>query len=196
MTDVSSLLRMQIVQLRHDELYHKDVVIMPFGERVKHMALHMAKYTGALAEALDAGDDARIDRVLTDAFIITLATANTLNQDLGREMGNGENGNSSLAALGFAAAHELGRADDRLWLLKMFARYGGALAKACESLDHLESFPFRDSMRESNLNLFKLVLAEASARQMDLEHRYEMRLQQVEARSIFNDVWRSTRPEP
>jgi hypothetical protein len=83
----SSLLELQWMQLTHDERYHKDVVILPLGERVKHMALHMAKYVGYLAE-LEGDDPDRVARILTDAFIITLATANTLNQDLGRDLGD------------------------------------------------------------------------------------------------------------
>ena len=39
------LLALQWAQLKHDEAYHKDVVILPLAQRVKHMALHNAKYT-------------------------------------------------------------------------------------------------------------------------------------------------------
>lgn len=46
MTAAQRLYDLQIVQLEHDESYHKDVVIMPLAERVKHMALHNAKYVG------------------------------------------------------------------------------------------------------------------------------------------------------
>lgn len=190
----TGILGLQLDQLRHDELYHKDVVIMPLGERVKHMALHVAKYTGSLADALEADDAARIERVLTDAFVITLATANTLNQHLGRDLGLEASGDASLAELGAAALRQLARPDrEPFWLLRMFARHGGALAKACESLDHLEDYPFRNAMRESNLNLFRLVIAEAVARRIDLDDRYRARLRQVEGRVIFDEAWRSNR---
>ena len=85
MSTSSTILDLQWTQLAHDERYHKDVVILPLGERIKHMALHMAKYAGYLAED-ERSEPQRVTRVLTDAFIITLATANTLNQDLGRDL--------------------------------------------------------------------------------------------------------------
>lgn len=73
--------QLQLEQLRHDESFHKDVVLLPLAERVKHMALHNGKYVAYFFEAADAE---RFAAVLTDAFIITLATANTINQDLGK----------------------------------------------------------------------------------------------------------------
>lgn len=189
---VSSLLDLQWTQLSHDERYHKDVVILPLGERVKHMALHMAKYVGYLAE-IEGDDPERVSRVLTDAFIITLATANTLNQDLARDLG-------ALAAdfdfrtTGQKLADELDSSSDVSGLLRPFARHAGALAKACESLDHMERFPFRDAMRESNLALFKLVIAAASARSLDLGALYTARLCVIEERSIFDDRLRELSP--
>ena len=179
------LLDLQWTQLSHDERYHKDVVLLPLGERVKHMALHMAKYVGYLAE-IDGDDPERVSRILTDAFIITLATANTLNQDLGRELGMLAD-RLDLHAAGHEFAGELGTTNDVSGLLRSFARHAGALAKACESLDHMERFPFRDAMRESNLALFKLVVAAAAARSLDLAHLYAVRLRVVEERSIFDD---------
>jgi hypothetical protein len=80
------LLTLQWAQLKHDEAYHKDIVILPLAQRMKHMALHSAKYTAYFLTAVDDGDEARFQRTLTDAFIICLAVANTLNQNLGREL--------------------------------------------------------------------------------------------------------------
>jgi hypothetical protein len=87
MTAREQFLKLQWAQLKHDEAYHKDVVIMPLGQRIKHMALHYAKYTAYLLEAAETGDEARLTKTLTDAFVIVLASANTLNQDLGIELG-------------------------------------------------------------------------------------------------------------
>ena len=189
---MSPLLDLQWTQLSHDERYHKDVVLLPLGERVKHMALHMAKYVGYLAE-IEGDDPERVSRILTDAFIITLATANTLNQDLGRDLG-APVADLDLAATGRQLAGEFGATDDVPGLLRIFARHAGALAKACESLDHMERFPFRDAMRDSNLALFKLVVAAAIARSLDLGALYAARLRVVEERSIFDDRLRDALP--
>lgn len=185
------LLKLQWSQLKHDEAYHKDVVIMPLAERIKHMALHNAKYTAYLFDAVDNGDDARLAAVLTDALIIVLASANTLNQDIGLDLGERAEALPSLQELGRNLATDLQRnAADPLWLVRNFARHSGRLAKVCESWDHLESVAFRDEMKHCNIELLKTVLAEASARGFDLADSYKARIQQVETRSIFDRLFR------
>lgn len=172
------LYELQLVQLGHDELYHKDVVILPLAERVKHMALHNAKYTAYFIEALDSSDDARMAHVLTDAFIITLATANTLNQDLGREIvGRQDSGTVSPPPTGFE-------------FIKAYAKEAGALAKYCEAWDHLENYAFREVMQKSNAGLLMLIVGEAENRRLDLTTLYRGRLKVVETRSIFNRTFK------
>ena len=121
-------LKLQWSQLKHDEAYHKDVVIMPLAERIKHMALHNAKYTAYLFDAADTGNDARLAEVLTDAFIIVLASANTLNQDIGVDLGEGTEAPPSLLAFGSNLEKDLQRnAADPLWLVRTYARHNGRL---------------------------------------------------------------------
>src|SRR5882724_2613975 len=146
------LFKLQCAQLDHDEKYHKDVVILPLGERVKHMALHNTKYTGQLFDAVEKPDFARLERILTDAFIIVLATANTLNQDLGSSLGRVAVDEGDVGGAGLRFAADLMRNDaDRYWIIRQFARSNGLLAKACESLDHLEDVAFKRDMCQSNL---------------------------------------------
>ncbi|MCW3474693.1 hypothetical protein [Limobrevibacterium gyesilva] len=191
MTVRDQLLALQWTQLKHDEAYHKDVVILPLAQRIKHMALHNAKYTAHLFEVAETGDEARLIKTLTDAFIISLASANTLNQDLGGELGEAAVAATSLPALGADLTVELARSDaDPLWLVRAFARQNGQLAKACESWDHLESVPFRDLMRSCNVAILKAVLVEASARELDLAEAYRARIREVETRSIFDGHYR------
>lgn len=191
MTPREELLKLQWAQLKHDEAYHKDVVIMPLAERIKHMALHNAKYTAYLFEALDEKDDAKLIKTLTDAFVIVLASANTLNQDIGHDLGANASDSSSLQFLGATFAGDLGRDNsDRYWLVRCFARQTGRLAKVCESWDHLENILFRDEMKRCNLEILKAILAEASTRQLDLAESYKSRLRQVERRSIFDKLFR------
>lgn len=187
------LLALQWVQLKHDEGYHKDVLTLPVAQRVKHMALHNAKYTGYFLDAVDRGDEARLRHVLTDAFIIALASANIFNQDLGRELdASGEE--ATLRSMGATLAASLGRVDaDPLWLVRQYARHNGQLAKLCESLDHLEAVPFREGMRTCIRALMSAVLAEAAARQLDLPEAYEARVRSVERCSIFHGFIRRER---
>lgn len=190
MTPRDHLLKLQWAQLKHDEAYHKDVVIMPLAERIKHMALHNAKYVAYFFDALDQGDDAKLTKTLTDAFIIVLASANTLNQDLGQDLGARAETESSLPAIGASLAGDMACEDaDDYWLIRNFARHTGRLAKVCESWDHLEGIVFRDEMKQCNLELFKVILAEASTRQLDLAEAYQSRMRQVETRSIFDRLF-------
>lgn len=190
MTVRDQLLALQWAQLKHDEAYHKDVVILPLAQRIKHMALHNAKYTAYFLDAVDQGDEARLIRTLTDAFIIALASANTLNQDLGLELDE-SNAAASLHAIGTVLAAGLPRdAGDPLWIVRQYARHNGQLAKVCESWDHLEAIPFRDSMKDCNRAMLCVVLAEAAARGVDLAEAYRTRIRAVEARSIFDGYFR------
>jgi hypothetical protein len=72
-------------------------------------------------------------------------------------------------------------------LIKRLARFTAKLAKACESLDHVESYPFRTVMEESVLSLFELVVSEAACNQFDLETLSKSRLDSVERKSIFRN---------
>jgi len=183
------LLTLQWAQLKHDESYHKDIVILPLAQRMKHMALHNAKYTAYFLEATEDDDEARFKRTLVDAFIICLAVANTLNQDLGRDL-TASNPDRSLADLGNGLAETLGRTDDPLWIMLHYCKQNGQLAKLCEAWDHLEDLQFRSNMHQRNFSLMAAVLAEAAARQIDLAAAYRERMRQVEARSIFDGFTR------
>jgi hypothetical protein len=190
MTLREEFLRLQWAQLRHDEAYHKDVVIMPLADRIKHMALHNAKYTAYFFDAIDDVDQAKLTKTLTDAFVIVLATANTLNQDIGSDLGADADASQSFQSLGASLAESIGRNDaDDYWLVRNFARHTGRLAKVCESWDHLENILFRDEMKRCNLELLKVILAEASDRQLDLAESYKSRMRQVEGRSIFDKLF-------
>lgn len=168
---------LQLEQLRHDETFHKDVVILPLAERVKHMALHNGKYVGYFFEA---DDDDRFAAVLTDAFIITLATANTLNQDLGKSLA--EEWGSITRLVDAPYSQPLGRQG----FIKAYAIAASLLSKACESWDHLEMAPFNSMMRESNISLFRIVVGYAAANKLDLVGSYRSRLRFIEKRSIFH----------
>src|SRR5438128_2686877 len=77
------LFALQVAQLKHDEFYHREIARLTVHARLNHMALHFAKYVGHLASAIEANDQRLIRRTITDAFVITLSSANTLNLSLG-----------------------------------------------------------------------------------------------------------------
>jgi hypothetical protein len=192
MAVTDQLLALQWAQVNHDQNYHRDVSVLPTVQRIKHMAFHYAKYAAYLLEAVEQHDDVRVDSTLVDAFIIALATANILNHQLSADL-HCEN-EASLSEVGARLVKTLPRnAADELWVVKQFVRLSGRLAKMCESLDHLEALPFRDELTTANCSLLKIVLAEASIRQLDLPGRYRARIRSVEERSMFDrQIKRST----
>ena len=66
------------------------------------------------------------------------------------------------------------------------------MAKACESIDHLENFPFRPEITRANAALAQLVLEEAVRRGIDLAKTYSDRINEVEARSGFSIFGRTS----
>ena len=171
------ILDLQRKQLRHDEGYHQDILMLDTARRVKHMTFHNAKYSGRFIAALEDGDENLFARTLTDAFIISLATANIFAQDLGNGLPADMR---SLPALGAELAR---RSNTTTSFSRTYASLAGEMAKACESLDHLEDYPFRTKLTDCNASIFKAVLAEATVRQMDISAAYTARIAEVEAAS-------------
>lgn len=189
----AQILALQWEQLKHDESYHKDIVILPLAARLTHMVLHNTKYTSHFLSAVDVGDSKLFEKTLLDAFVISLASANALNQDLGAAVIDSVGDASSLKDAGTLLAKNLLRdGSDHLWLARTFAQHNGKLAKACESFDHIEGdVPFRKWMLEANCSLFKAIVAEADARGMDLLPLYRGRMREIEAKSIFDCKYRT-----
>lgn len=189
-----TIIALQWDQLKHDEVYHKDITILPISQRIQHMALHNAKYTSYFFNAVDNGDSMKMEKALIDAFVITLASANTLRQDIGSDL-------STLYTdlLNVNSLYDLGRylaqsfqydAQDTFFFLRLFIQYNGDLAKACESLDHLEEMSFQKHMSQANLGLFKAVVMETTNRDIDIVKQYYNRIDQIESRSIFSRQYR------
>lgn len=166
-----SLPELQWHQLVHDEDYHKDIAAMSPAMRMKHFALHMAKYSAYLLDASERGDDALTGRALVDAFAIVLAMANTLGQDLASDL---------------SARNQNGLADRSLDIWRPFVKETGVLAKACESLDHIEDVAFKVIMKQANAGLAAAILLGADQNAICLIEAYKGRLREVEIRSPFD----------
>lgn len=183
MTDVTGILRdLQWHQLVHDDAYHRDIASMPPATRMKHFALHMAKYAAYLLDADDRGDTSLAQRALIDAFTIILAIGNTLGQDLSRDLAG-----RNVDAIGNSEGGPV-----PVW--RVFVKETGALAKACESLDHIEDLPFKALMKQANTALAAVVLHGVSQHDIDIVPAYKKRLRDVEKRSPFDNFIQQRRP--
>jgi hypothetical protein len=181
------LLELQWQQLRHDELYHREIARLTVGDRMKHMALHLAKYVGHFAE-LDAqmNNDRQVLQNLVDVYIISMSSANTVNLDLGRALHPTYGEVASLLELGQRLIRTRDRAGNAQDFTHELAIGVGRLAKACESLDHVEAFPFREGMQAAVLTIFETVVAETARRRIDLASASNARLDEVRGRHIFD----------
>lgn len=169
--DIRNVLdQLQLEQFQHDEKYHREIARLSTQDRLKHMALHFAKYVGNLASA--GSDEARVQRILTDVFIIGTSCANTLNLRL-TEVLPPRTGCSTAErdVSTFAAALTINM---------------GKMAAACEKLDHLEDFPFRSAIREAVVAIITTAIDHAESWGWDLHALVGARLKGVKEKMIFH----------
>jgi hypothetical protein len=158
---LSNLRKLQVSQFRHDQVAHQDIAGLPVPRRVTHFTLHFSKYVGALARALREGDDRETRRVITDSFIIALASANAMNVDLKRRIEEG-----TLTA--DIATLNLDHTKDANTVLMRYAEVVGEMCKASEALDHMEDFPSRKVQERGVVLVLVIVRRLADLMGMDL----------------------------
>ncbi len=178
----SELFDLQKEQLEHDSKYHRDICILNVHQRMNHYALHFAKYSGYFVEALRLSDNEKFCQAIVDSFIITLATANTLNVDLGANADKMTDGGELIGYDRYKTDE-----NDRLPFVLSFVETTGRLAKACESVDHLEPYPFRQEMTSCAKSILYLVMKQSSTLDLDLPKETRKRLATVKERNIFHN---------
>ena len=125
------------------------------------MVLHLAKYAG---RSLSGGANFR--QTLTDAFVISLACANILNLQLADRI---QHRSHQMNAEQFG--HRL-------------AVLTGAMAKACEALDHLEQYDSKGVLNHAIQEVCDLCRNTAESMQFDLAAEANARWAQIEARQV------------
>jgi hypothetical protein len=186
------LFRLQREQLEHDQKFHREIAQLSLHARLNHMALHFCKYTGQLADICANGDtNGMRQRTITDSFIISLCCANALNilledhtEGAYLENFNDLQGMGRYLAKRLYSQAQFGDA----WALTSYAVQAGHMARACEKIDHLESFPFREVIVNSVVDLFRIALIYAALNEIDPEESVPARRQEVRRRSIFSDM--------
>jgi hypothetical protein len=177
------LFDLQLAQQRHDEVSHRDILCLPIQDRVKHMALHFSKYVGRIAESLAQGESGAVNPTIIDTFIIALASANSLNIRLWERAPKFD---SRLADFKTYIANlpETGEAFTNALLVR-FAQVSGRLAKACESMDHIERFEFRDAFEDGVLEIVCIAACVASKASIDLPSAVNARWARIEDKALF-----------
>jgi len=164
-----NLYSLQVYQKEHDEKYHADICALPHPERIRHLVLHFAKYTGRL---VDPGrqDKACLGQTLSDSFIIGLSMANILSLNLDMEI--------QKCGLWFLPFKSQG-------VLKDFAFFGGIMAKACESLDHMESHDYKKALTDGLLGIFIAIFSAEKKNRLDMRMLVANRWKEIEIKNIL-----------
>ena len=163
---VALLVELQVEQFKHDEAYHREIARLPVQDRLKHMALHLAKYAGGLFD-VDC-DEQKLKRLTTDIFIISLSTLNILN--------------AKVVNVFQAPVQETAVTEE---FSREVVRISGRISAACEKMDHLEDYPFRKAIIESAYCMLAVSLNFALRRGWDVGELVRARLKPIKEKSIF-----------
>lgn len=155
----------QLEQFQHDEKYHREISRLSTQDRLRHMALHFAKYSGQLH---DDPSGQQFRKIALDTLIIGISTANTLNVDLGKML---------------KIEPQASLLDEEF--MKRLAVSAGKMAAACEKLDHLEEFPFRQTLTAQCLSIISACLSLFVARGWEPTRAMHERLASIKSKSIF-----------
>lgn len=187
----NELFTLQKEQFDHDIKYHRDIHVLSVHHRLNHMALHFAKYVGRLVESYQP-DSVSEDykKTLIDVFIISLSSANILNLNLAEQI---KEVNKNPSSDFFELSRMLGDRDqltiiNPLYTIKALSIYTGRLAKACESVDHLEKYPFRESISDCVIRISMQAIMSASVEGIDLSKEVRSRLASVKKKNIFYPI--------
>ena len=148
------------------------------------MVLHFYKYAGKIELAREIGDEESIRKTLVDALIICLASANAMNQSIGKAL-VAEAESPTLDALANVFARDFERAALGFQAVKSFVVIGGQMAKAIESSDHMEAGNPRAGMEELVPLMTRAVLGVLGHLRPGLDEDVRARLAAVEKKSIF-----------
>ena len=152
------ILNWQRDQYDHDMRNHFDILSLHKNDRLKHYAMHFAKYSGRLARG-DA-EKKTVQRTFVDALLVSLSAANTLHQIL--------------------EYHPM-RSNNTLFL--RIADASGRFNDAGEKIDHME--PFLEIAKDGNQDIFNALLDFASTEDLDVEECLKTRRLELKQRQFF-----------
>ncbi len=198
MTARAELENLQFNQLDHDQKFHPDILCLPTQRRINHMVLHFAKYSGKFAIAKQNQDRDLLIDTIVDTFIISIATANIFGLRIS-DIPDIEKHSSdvSIAELAKHLVTTSNASEDNIfsYVCEGVAIEAGKMSKAIESLDHLEEYPYKETLVASLQELFKIVFVSAFYIGINLIDKVHFRLVDVERKSMFYKKHRSSKFE-
>ena len=153
-----TLLTWQKDQYEHDMRNHFDILSRHKEDRLKHYAMHFAKYAGRLARG--EKEKKPEERTFVDTLLVCLSAANTLHQKL---------------------FYSPGKSNDSLLIRLTDA--AGRFNDAAEKIDHLE--PFVDIARASNRDILDVLLDFAVSEAIDVDRILRNRRVELRDRQFY-----------
>jgi hypothetical protein len=184
MSALQSLVELLQGQRQHDERAHRDVYYLSYPRRLTHLTLHLSKYAARLG--VPAVNPSVLSRTLVDTFIIALSAAELLRLDIAgslRAKGIEPDRCSSIMEVGNQLASHYPMSEAVIdWCFRQLATQAGHIAKALESLDHLEALEYRAMMERSVNEVLAMSLVAAARLKLDLAELVPKRWAEFEAR--------------
>ncbi len=177
MSMIDHFSELQTEQQRHDDLAHRDILCLPVQDRIRHMVLHFAKYCGHLADIQNVYNEARFTSTLVDTTIICLASANSLSIKLADSIQ--DQVSRSDRTTKFRAQAGISQELSTEFFIQL-SKVTGTMAKACESLDHLESFDYRGTLERGVITIASLSAMVADRARIDLPTLVRARWEGIE----------------
>jgi hypothetical protein len=160
----------QLLQMKHDEIYHPDILSLGVPRRMNHITLHLVKYLGALCSSSVPLLEKK--RAFMDSFIMVVSASNLLGISLSKCLdGRTFEGFSN----DFIGSY-----------INMLSK----LAKACEATDHQEDYPIRAVWNESVKEIFWLLICESENYEVNLLDDCYQRLRSVECNHPLHHILR------
>jgi hypothetical protein len=160
----------QRLQLKHDQIYHPEILSLRVAERMNHIALHLTKYLGALYSLPNSAAENR--KAFIDSFIMIVSASNLLGILLSESLESDE-------VIDFDETFITG-----------YIQILSELAKACEATDHQEDYPIRRTLNRNVRSLFTLLLREAASRNISILDEAIHRLVSVERKHPLYKILR------
>ena len=181
---------MQRSQLEHDRNYHPDIHHLPTQRRVAHMVMHFAKYAGKFTIAKQTRDRQLLIDTLIDTFIICLVLSNSFNKRISDFSSITQVSSLDLRDIAKKLSCDNDVSEENIYsfLSENITIEAGMMAKAIESLDHLEMYPYNEILVSSLENIVTNCLISSLYLNIDLQKAIDTRLKAVEAKSIFHDT--------
>ncbi len=178
---------LQWIQLQHDKAYHSDIWCLTVQTRIKHMVLHLAKYSSQLTVASIKNDALTCQKNLLDTVIICTSISNILNVSIYEKLAAQFTLVSTrVSELPAELSTFLNRSDNDLEAICEFSSKVALLCKAIESTDHFEAYQSRDVIVNAVESLWVLSLQELNHIDPDKSLTAEIsnRLYTVEKKNI------------